>query len=53
LATPYVVPPVVPATCVPWPLQSFVPFPSPTKSAPLPILPLNSWCDARTPVSMM
>ena len=22
-ATPYVLPPMVPATCVPWPLQSF------------------------------
>src|SRR5919199_663262 len=38
-ATPYVVPPVVPETCVPWPLQSFVPLPSPTKSAPLPTRP--------------
>ena len=53
LATPYVVPPTVPATCVPWPLQSFVPFPSPTKSAPLPTRPANSWCVARMPVSMM
>src|SRR5207247_1867775 len=53
LATPYVVPPVVPATCVPWPLQSFVPFPSPTKSAPLPIRPENCWCVARMPVSTM
>jgi hypothetical protein len=53
LATPYVVPPVVPATCVPCPLQSFVPLPSPTKSAPLPMRPLNCWCVARMPVSMM
>ena len=53
LATPYVVPPVVPATCVPWPLQSFVPCPSPTKSAPLPTRPVNCWCVARIPVSMM
>jgi hypothetical protein len=28
LATPYVVPPTVPATWVPWPLQSVVPRPS-------------------------
>src|SRR5262245_19674482 len=53
LATPYVVPPVGPPTCVPWPLQSFVPFPSPTKSAPLPTRPVNCWCEARRPVSMM
>ena len=53
LATPYVVPPVVPATWVPWPLQSLVPFPSPTKSVPLPTLPVNCWCVARMPVSMM
>src|SRR5687767_10230815 len=28
LATPHVVPPTVPATCVPWPWQSSVPRPS-------------------------
>ena len=28
LATPQVAPPIVPATCVPWPLQSLVPRPS-------------------------
>ena len=27
-ATPYVEPPIVPETCVPWPLQSVVPRPS-------------------------
>ena len=52
-ARPYVVPPVVPATCVPWPLQSFVPFPSLTAVKPFPILPANSWWLARIPVSMM
>ena len=53
LATPYVVPPVVPATCVPWPLQSFVPLPSFTAVKPFPIRPVNCWWLARTPVSMM
>ena len=37
LATPYVVPPVVPATWVPWPLQSFVPCPSFIAVKPFPI----------------
>jgi hypothetical protein len=35
---------------VPWPLQSFVPFPPTTKSMPLATLLPNSWCslaDAR------
>jgi serine protease len=39
-----------PATWVPCPLQSFVPVWS-TKLAPMPILPVNSWCVARMPVS--
>src|SRR5262245_19493136 len=51
LATPYVVPPTVPDTCVPCPLQSFVP--PPTSSTPFPTRPANSWCVARMPVSMM
>src|SRR5690349_17651875 len=35
LATPYVLPPTVPATCVPWPLQSFATASLSTKSYPL------------------
>jgi hypothetical protein len=50
-ATPYVVPPTVPETWVPCPLQSFVP--PPTSSTPLPTRPANCWCVARMPVSMM
>ena len=53
LATPYVVPPVVPATWVPCPWQSFVPCPSFTAVKPFPILPANCWWVARIPVSMM
>ena len=40
-AMPYVVPPTVPATCVPCPLQSLVPFPSLMAVNPLPTLPVN------------
>ena len=32
-ATPHVVPPIVPATWVPWPSQSFAPVPSPKSTA--------------------
>ena len=52
LATPYVVPPVVPATWVPWPWQSFVPWPSLMAVKPFPIRPVNCWCVARMPVSI-
>src|SRR5438093_7764429 len=53
LATPYVEPPTVPATCVPCPLQSLVPLPSLTAvNAPL-ALPPNCECEVRMPVSMM
>ena len=51
LATPYVVPPIVPATCVPCPLQSAVPPASALKAATA--RPPNSPCDSRIPVSMM
>ena len=34
LATPYVVPPTIPATCVPWPWQSWPFRPSATASKP-------------------
>jgi hypothetical protein len=49
-ATPYVLPPTVPATCVPWPLQScpLPPKPSYTLLARLP----NWVCAVRMPVSM-
>src|SRR6188474_2791347 len=49
-AMPCVEPPIVPATCVPCPLQSFVPWPSLTAEKPLPTRPLNSTCVARRPV---
>ena len=52
LATPYVVPPIVPATWVPWPLQSVVPLPSLIAVKPLLTRPVNSWCDASSPVSI-
>src|SRR3954452_5771994 len=52
LATPYVPPPTVPATCVPWPLQSSVAPPS-TASTPELARPENSLCANRMPVSMM
>ena len=52
LATPYVEPPVVPATCVPCPLQSSAVPPS-TASKPLVARPPNSLCENRIPVSMM
>jgi hypothetical protein len=52
LAIPYVVPPIVPATCVPCPLHSFVPWPSLTAEKPLPMRPVNWVCVARMPVSI-
>jgi hypothetical protein len=44
---------MVPATCVPWPLQSFEPLPSlmEEKAAPL-ARPPNCECVLRMPVSM-
>lgn len=53
LATPYREPAVVPATCVPWPLQSLLPRPSSTAVTPGSMRPRNSEWEARTPVSMM
>jgi hypothetical protein len=52
-ATPDVVPPIVPATCVPWPLQSFVPFPSAIAVYAPEARPPKSMCVARIPVSKM
>src|SRR5262245_48020666 len=51
LATPYVDPPTVPATCVPWPLQSS-PLP-PMLSKATDARPPNCVCVTRIPVSMM
>jgi hypothetical protein len=53
LATPYVEPPTVPATWVPWPLQSLVPRPSLMAVKPDCTRPPNSLWPARMPVSMM
>ena len=50
-ATPNVVPPTVPATCVPCPWQSVVPRPSEIEVNPAAIRPVNSLCVARMPVS--
>ncbi len=52
-ATPYVSPPTVPATWVPWPWQSSVPRPSLIALKPEVARPLNSACERRMPVSMM
>jgi hypothetical protein len=52
LATPWALPPTVPATCVPWPLQSSAVPPS-TASWPLVARPPKSWWVVRMPVSMM
>jgi hypothetical protein len=49
-ATPYTAPPTVPATCVPWPLQS-CPLP-PKPSYTLLARPPNSECPVRMPVSI-
>ena len=51
LATPYVEPPTVPATCVPWPAQSMPFCPSPTSSTPTEARPPNCVCEMRMPVS--
>src|SRR5512137_2790856 len=51
LATPTVRPPMMPATQVPWPSQSAVPRPSPTRSTPASTRPSNSTCPAINPVS--
>ena len=53
LATPYVAPPTVPATCVPCPWQSVAVPPDVTKSMPATARPPKSTCDWLTPVSMM
>ena len=52
LATPYVEPPTVPATCVPWPLQSSA-LPPSIASKPELARPPNCWWLVRIPVSMM
>src|SRR6266545_1688978 len=52
LATPYCDPPTVPATCVPWPLQSSAVPPS-ISSTPLVARPPKVWWVNRIPVSMM
>src|SRR6266545_1156290 len=52
-ATPQVAPPTVPDTCVPWPLQSFVPLPSFTAVKAPEARPPKSTCVVRMPVSMM
>jgi len=51
LATPYLAPAIVPETCVPWPLQSVVPWPSLISVRPTVTLPPKSVCEASTPVS--
>src|SRR5919205_107767 len=53
LATPYVEPPTVPETCVPWPLQSAAEPPAVTSSTPLIARPPNCVWVYRMPVSMM
>lgn len=50
-ATPYVEPPTVPVTWVPWPLQSLPPRPSPIASKPGTARPPNSACLKSMPVS--
>src|SRR4051794_33886532 len=52
LATPYVFPAMVPATCVPWPKQSVAVRSLPTKSYPLTARPPNWEWLSRTPESM-
>ena len=51
LATPWAAPPTVPATCVPWPLQSVL-FES-AVLVPHVARPPKSLCVVRMPVSMM
>jgi hypothetical protein len=53
LATPYVEPPTVPDTCVPWPLQSLAGPQGMIASKPGTARPPKSWCEYRMPVSMM
>src|SRR5829696_7331934 len=43
---------MVPATCVPWPLQSFALPPAVTASYPVTARPPNSRCVSRIPVSI-
>jgi hypothetical protein len=50
-ATPYLDPTAVPATCVPWPLQSPGVASLSTMSTPAPTRPVNSWCEALIPES--
>ena len=52
LATPYRAPPIVPATCVPCPLQSAAVASSPTKSQPYVARPANWVWVIRMPVSI-
>src|SRR5437870_4210637 len=52
-ATPYVVPPTVPDTCEPWPLQSAALPPGVTSSMPVNARPLYSTRVKLMPVSMM
>ena len=52
LATPTLLPPMVPATCVPWPVQSVVPSDWSTEENPVLTRPANSGCVASTPESM-
>src|SRR4051812_11847756 len=53
LATPYVVPPTVPDTCEPWPLQSTAVPPAVISSMPVEARPAYSVCVKLMPVSMM
>src|SRR5918992_6360919 len=52
LATPWIEPPIVPATWVPCPLQSLVPRPSLIAVKPPPARPPNCECVVRMPVSI-
>ncbi|OAR27606.1 hypothetical protein A8W25_05115 [Streptomyces sp. ERV7] len=51
LATPWSLPPTVPATWVPWPRQSWPPRPSPTSSTPMLARPWNWAWVVRSPLS--
>src|ERR1700754_2416119 len=53
LASPYVEPPMVPDTCVPWPLQSVASLSLSTASKPDVARPPHSGWVLSTPVSMM
>jgi hypothetical protein len=50
-ASPYCEPPMVPATCVPWPLQSVL-LPSPLVLVPQEARLPNVWWVTRMPVSI-